>query len=205
MKEKIKYENIRKELKTGDIVLFSGGGFISRFIQVGTLSKWSHVGMVYELPEHDMLCIWESTSLSSEKDLCKGSLFSGVQMSFLSERLKNYNGNEIAIRKNSKTLTSDMLDALVAFRQKVKHKPYQQNKVELIKSALDGIPGLDNKEDLSSLFCSELLAEAYQEMGLLNNNIPSNEYTPKDWSSESSLLQLEEGYLEDEIYIDLLK
>jgi hypothetical protein len=39
-----------------------------------------------------------------------------------------------------------------------------------------------NKEDLSSLFCSELVAEAYQKMGLLTEQLPSNEYIPKDFS-----------------------
>ena len=40
------YEEIRGELKTCDILLFSGKGAISHGIKLFTFSKWSHVGMV---------------------------------------------------------------------------------------------------------------------------------------------------------------
>ena len=52
---------------------------------------------------------------------------------------------------------------------------------ELVRAVWDGPLG-GNEEDLTSLFCSELVAEAYQSMGLLLPNeqggAPSNEYTP---------------------------
>jgi hypothetical protein len=57
---------------------------------------------------------------------------------------------------------------------------------------------------LSSLFCSELVAEVYQKMGLLTEKLPSNEYIPKDFSTEKSL-SLELGYsLQKEIAIHAL-
>lgn len=62
-----------------------------------------------------------------------------------------------------------------------------KNKLELIKAAYGGWLG-DNKENLSSLFCSELVAEAYQRMGLLpevgsaHKVKPSNEYTSRFFS-----------------------
>lgn len=62
----------------------------------------------------------------------------------------------------------------------------------------------DNKEYISSLFCSELVAEAYQKMGLLTEKLPSNEYIQKDFSEEKSL-SLEFGYgLQKEIDIHAL-
>ena len=60
--------------------------------------------------------------------------------------------------------------------------------IELFKAAYDGWFG-QNEEDLSSLFCSELVAEAYQRMGLISDGkkaLPSNEFTPKDFSSEAA-------------------
>jgi hypothetical protein len=62
--------------------------------------------------------------------------------------------------------------------------------MELLKAAYDGIGGKSSGEDLSSLFCSELVAEAYQAMGLLPEypkGLPSNEYTPLDFSSHRNL------------------
>jgi hypothetical protein len=51
------------------------------------------------------------------------------------------------------------LRALSNCRHEVSGRPYERDEIELLKSACDGKFG-ENKEDLSSLFCSELVAEA---------------------------------------------
>ena len=61
----MKYQDIRSQLKTGDILLFSGKGGISEGIKFFTLSKWSHVGMVYKFeseldPKGSVFCIFYS-------------------------------------------------------------------------------------------------------------------------------------------------
>ena len=62
----------------------------------------------------------------------------------------------------------------------------------------------NDKEDLSSLFCSELVAEAYQHMGVLDPKKSSSEYTPDDFSSaRDSNLELKTGRFGPEIYVDL--
>ncbi len=194
----MRYETIRDQLKTGDVLLFSGKGGISEGIKFFTLSKWSHVGMVYRLEDpHDVkgtVFCWESTTLNDLADVDSGKLTQGVQRVELSERLercfaKDY---EISVRQLSQPLTDHMLKALNDFRHEVSGRPYERHKIELIKSAYDLVLGA-NKEDLSSLFCSELLAEAYQRMGLLTEEKPSNEYTPKDFSQDKRLT-LQQGY-----------
>lgn len=205
----MKYQDIRDQLKTGDILLFSGKSGISDGIKFFTLSKWSHVGMVYRFespldPKGSIFC-WESTTLSNIEDADTGKLTKGVQRVELSERLERCfaQGYEINVRRLSKALTDEMVVALNNFRHEVSGRPYEKNKIELIKAAWDGPLG-ENKEDLSSLFCSELVAEAYQRMELLNENTPSDEYIPKDFSSERRL-QLQLGYLlGNEISIDAL-
>lgn len=211
MKESVtKYTEIRNELKTGDILLFSGKSGISEGIKFFTLSKWSHVGMVYKIqddldPKGSLFC-WESTTLSNVEDADTGKLTKGVQRVELSERLERCfaSGYEISVRQLSKTLTDQMITALNLFRHDVSGLPYEKDKIQLIKSAYDGIFG-KNKEDLSSFFCSELIAEAYQRMGLLTEEKPSNEYTPKDFSSEKGLVLQLEYSLGNEIAIKTLR
>lgn len=194
----MKYEDIRNQLKTGDILLFSGKGGISEGIKFFTLSKWSHVGMIYRFDDprdaKGTIFCWESTTLSDLKDADTGKLSKGVQRVELSERLERCfaMGYEITVRPLSEPLSDDMIRTLNDFRHEVSGRPYEKDKIELLKAAYDWIFG-DNKEDLSSLFCSELVAEAYQRMGLLTEKTPSNEYTPKDFSSERGLT-LERGY-----------
>lgn len=182
----MKYEDLRKSLKTGDIALFSGKGGISAGIKWATNSKWSHVGMVFAAPEYDMVLLWESTTLNDLEDLDTGAHMKGVQIVPLYERLKQYDG-DVAIRRLNRPLAPEQIQDLQFLRQEFKGRPYEQDEIELIRSAVD-VPLAKNKEDLSSLFCSELVAEAYQRIGLLADTqevggLPSNEYTPKDFSS----------------------
>ena len=192
------YNNIRPRMNTGDIVLFSGKGGISTGIKWFTQSKWSHVGMVLRLPEWDAVLIWESTTLDDVAEIESGKARKGVQIVPLSERLRKYPG-EASIRLLKADRTPEMLKDLSLLRAEVKGRPYEKDKLELFKAAYEG-PFGDNVEDLSSLFCSELIAEAYQRMGLLSDKKPSNEYTPKDFSDEGKL-KLLKGKLQKEVTV----
>lgn len=190
------YDQIRRSIKTGDIVLFSGKGAVSEWIKRFSRSKWSHVGMALRAYDWDMLLLWESTTLTSVADVEAGRVVRGVQLVPLSERLKTYPG-KIAVRHLSQEIAALMWGRLLRFRKRVSGRPYEKNYIQLIKAAYDG-PFGENKEDLSSLFCSELVAEAYQQMGLLADgpkDLPSNEYTPRDFSAEARQpLKLLRGY-----------
>lgn len=103
----------------------------------------------------------------------------------------------------------EMYEQLLLFRKEVQGRPYEKNTVELILSSIDAqekyLSFLRNThEDLSSLFCSELVAEAYKRMGILKTAKFSNEFTPDDFSSaRDSELELNFGRLEPEEYIEL--
>jgi hypothetical protein len=204
-KNSYSYADLRSGLKTGDILLFSGKGGISDGIKFFCGSKWSHVAMVYRILDglEDSVFCWESTTLSNIPDAETGKLTKGVQRVELSERLERCfaAGYEVSVRKLNQKLDMNMLKALDDFRRKISGRPYEKNRLELIKSAYDGWLG-QNKEDLSSLFCSEMVAEAYQRMGLLPETISSNEYTPKDFSDERKLSLLEGYSMNPEIRID---
>lgn len=205
----MKYRMLRNQLKTGDILLFSGKSGISEGIKFFTLSKWSHVAMVYKfqdpLDSFGSIFCWESTTLSDVADAETGKLTMGVQRVELSERLERCfaKGYEVSVRQLSRPLTDKMLVDLNQFRTEVSGRPYEKHKLELIKAAYDGIFG-HNKEDLSSLFCSELIAESYQKMGLLSEAVPSSEYTPKDFSFEKRLRLQNDFSLGAEEQIDAL-
>ena len=191
--------DIRKKIQTGDIILFSGKGGISAGIKWFTNSKWSHVGMALKLVDWDAILLWESTTLGNVKDIMSGTERKGVQLVPLSDRLQKYNG-EVSIRfLQGIDRTDTMKNLLRELRAEVKGRKYEKSEIELIKSAYDG-PFGTNIEDLSTLFCSELVAEAYQRIGILSHDIPSNEYTPNDFSDAKNL-QLLNGYLSNELLL----
>lgn len=194
------YSSIRSNINTGDLVLFSGKGHFSNIIKLGTLSKWSHCGLILKVPEYDFIAIWESTTLSNIKDLESGKLRKGVQLVPLSDRINKYNG-DIAIRHlQGADLPENSVKKLMDLRKELRGKYYEKSKVELFKAAYDGPLG-KNQEDLSSIFCSELVAEAYQRLGLFSETKPSNEYTPADFADNKMRDLKNEFYLSDEILV----
>lgn len=190
------YQEIRSDLKTGDIVLFSGKYPRSWVIRGLTRSPWSHVGMVYLMPEHEQVHVWESTKPPKGRN--PSELRNGVQLSLLSNRVRNYNGSLAIRRLRGVSLSSENLDDLKKLRKELDGKPYEEDLWELFSSAYEGPFGENDEEDLSSLFCSELVAEAYQCLGLLGTGKPSNEYVPADFSV-SRRLELLRGNLGPEI------
>lgn len=182
----MKYDEIRGSLKTGDMVLFSGKGFISNIIKLATGSKWSHVGMVLEISDYSFMALWESTKISDMPDLIDGEIKKGVQIQQLSTRIKYYDG-EVGIRRLSAHVTNKMEAELGKLIDKLRGRPYEESELELLKSVYD-LPGGKNEGDLSSVFCSESFAEGYKVMGLLPDSTISNELTPKDLSKMETLL-----------------
>ena len=102
----------------------------------------------------------------------------------------------------------DIYQHLLQFRQEVQGRPYEKSTIELILSSMKVEEGFlsflrNEHEDLSSIFCSEFVAAAYQRAGLLpRTGRPSNDYTPDDFSSAKGMT-LEFGELEPEVYIEL--
>ena len=181
----VKYDTLRSKLMTGDLVLFSGKGGLSTGIKWFTSSRWSHLGMVVRPLDFDVVLLWEASPITDIKDIESGKVHKGVRLVALSERIQSYDG-EISIRQLHVERRPEMLAALNQLRSEMKKRPFETDIIELLKSAWEG-PFGQNQPDLSSLFCSELVAEAYQVMGLLSRRKPSNEYTPKDFSEDGRL------------------
>lgn len=195
-----KYEEIRDDLKTGDIVLFSGKGFISWLIKKVTKNEYSHVGMIIRIDGFDFVALWESTTLSDVPDIWHKKK-KGVQIVQLSERLRHYDG-KVAVRLLHDFEFGENENKIITeLRHEVNNRPYEKNFLSLAKSALDStFLGKNKKKDLSSLFCSELVAEAYMRLGLIAKNQISSEYTPADFSEKRNL-KLLKGVLGPEITI----
>ncbi len=178
------YEKYREIAQTGDLVGFSGTGLLSTGIKIFSGSEWSHIGFVIKSAEWDMILCWESTLLCKVADIETGYVKKGVMLVPLEARISTYEG-KVGIRRIHETLTLEQLVILRTFRQEVKNRPYEKDYCELIKSAYDG-PFGKNTHDLTSIFCSEGVAEPFIRMSILPNDQSSNEYTPGDLLDEGN-------------------
>tara|TARA_R110000744_G_scaffold285481_1_gene396846 strand:- start:29 stop:598 length:570 start_codon:yes stop_codon:yes gene_type:complete len=173
-------------LKTGDIILFSGKCFVSRVIKFVTNSPWSHIGMIVNNPEHDTPMLYES------------SHDHGVRLTPFNEYRRAFVG-DMALRRLKHDLSDKEHYRLRIFKNQVRGTPFEANAVQMLAS----VPAwwfLSSREDLSSMFCSELVAQCYKEIGLLGQDRASNKYTPAAFSAERNL-PLTRGELGPQILI----
>ncbi|WP_165797388.1 YiiX/YebB-like N1pC/P60 family cysteine hydrolase [Solimonas fluminis] len=187
-------------LKTGDIVLFAGKSGTAESIKWVTLSRWSHVGLVLRLPQYGYPCLWEATTDATITCLDTGLCRPGVQLVPLEARLQEHDG-DVACRSLEHELDEGALEQLLALRQQMRGRAYESNVLELMGAAYDG-PFGEQLENLAELFCSELVAAAYQALGLIGRDgKASNEYVPADFSERWERLPWLRGRLGPEMML----
>ena len=215
------YRDAIKNLETGDILLFSGTGDDSCKIKTFTCSPFSHVGIVircdhikepiYGRKDPNNLYVWHSPSdvLPGSEDVIGREMRNGPQLNALGyeiratsssvyvRRLNNYDSNTGKLLPKGKALQDPCGNGIMKFMRQASTVPYERSISELYKSAWDG-PGGHNEENLSSYFCSELVAQTLMELEVLSRSAnPSNEYVPGDFVGD---LPLKNGYrYEDKI------
>ena len=167
------------QFKPYDIFLFSGKGLISKVIQAGTGSEWSHVAII--VPDGDRLVLLESTTLSDLPSIDFGVPIKGVTRVDLQKRIDTYDG-KVAHRSIIGDYPADADKRFNVMLQKFNGRPYETNQIELISSALDATGLLTNQPDMSSIFCSELVSNLLGRLGVLNVDRSWNEYTPADFA-----------------------
>lgn len=165
------YRAVRDRMRPGDVIAFSGSGFISDAIKFFTRSCVSHVGIVFEVREEDKrrVKLMESTTLNGE---------SGVQETYLSERLAAYDGpiwwlpiSEAARRKMDQRNFWSTLNSCKG--RKYDYRQVMHFAVDLLHLWAQG-------ESPGRLFCSELAALALKAAYVLPVWIDSSEIRPVD-------------------------
>lgn len=151
------------------------------------------------------------SSLSDMVDIDTGEVFQGVGLVPLEDKLNSGWVAPVAVRQLSISPESrkEIDEIAIELRCKYKGRHYEEHPTELIKAAVDFgedyITIFKNKggeASLETLFCSELVALAYQKFRLLGDDYPANEYTPEDFA-DSRKLTLTQGVLENEVYLDI--
>lgn len=159
------YSEVRDKMQPGDLIAFGGMGWVSRLIKWRTRSNISHVGVVAKVNDgHGRVMVMESTSLDGKK---------GVQINRLNKRVEEYNGNVWWYPLSERT--REKFDPLKfwEFLWAQDGKKYDYWQAPMSATLFFA------KEDFGKLFCSELVAGAYEASGIIPN-INASEITPDD-------------------------
>lgn len=174
-------------LKTGDLVLFAGRGLTHGLAWWFKRSPWRHVGLVLRRTDDAEPLLWEAAC---------GGLRRGTLLSPLAARTVGSRSG-IGVRCLNRPLAPLQCQRLEAFRQEAAARARARGLFDLIGAAEDGWLG-GRRDNLGDPMDGELVAEAYQRIGLLDEvarggKAPS-EYRPWHFA-ESAGLELKSGYV----------
>jgi hypothetical protein len=171
--------------RTGDIWLFRGRSFADRAIQTMTNSPVNHVGMVVALDDLQPL-MWHAELGRSLPDVWSGERQRGVQLHVLRDAVTTWAeryGQRAWMRRLEGTITREHEDRLMQAIQRMDGKPFPSTP-GLIRSWATG--RVQRREvSRETVYCAEVVASTYQQMGLLPSRRPSSWYDPgKFWSGD---------------------
>jgi hypothetical protein len=159
------YLAVRDQMRPGDVIAFSGRGFISWAIRFFTRSRRSHVAVVFEttLPEtggERRIILAESTSLYGK---------SGVQFTLASDRFGTYHGSVEWLPLKERTRAQLDTEAMLTFLRDQNGKPYDDKGI--VAFILRVIPGIGRIPFFhhgaeSKFFCSEYVVAGLEAGGL---------------------------------------
>jgi hypothetical protein len=173
-------------LKTGDLVLFGGRGLVPGLIKWFHRSPWTHVGLVLRRPHDPESLLWEARGDGPRR---------GTVLVRLAARIADF-PDQISARCLNQPLTASECGRLEALRLELAGRAPESGLLDLMGAGDDGWLGAE-PEHLGCPMDGELVAEAYQRLGLLDDvergGRPPSRYRPGQFA-EGYGLELRKGY-----------
>lgn len=184
------YQDIRSQIKAGDVIAFSGKSNFSQIIKWATRSTVSHVGIVFETKvsfdgnaqDGKIVEIMEATGLRTNPET--GKDIAGVQRHRMSTKVFYYEGDVWWLPLSDDARSRFDFTSMTNFLMHSEGKEYD-SAPEVINAAIDSFDGRftgglsKNEEDFSAFFCSELVSAALEAAKVMAN-VNSSEVTPID-------------------------
>jgi hypothetical protein len=196
------------ELDTGDLLFFHGNDASAMAIQAATVSHWCHIGMVIRLDSPTIddgaatttssssprLALWESAyGTSGLRTLLDDSIRNGVQLVDLSARLRGYNRvfGCVKLRPHGPHLREHVRVKALECVRTLNGRPYEEHYGNLFWAWWHWVTNVDTREDTSSFFCSELVAETLSLCGVMQRptsqcNHAASNFTVADFADATA-------------------
>lgn len=212
-KQTVDFKQLEPNIQTGDIILMHGLYASSHVIEFIEGSAWSHAAIAIRAEDFgikckDSLLLWESNEATKGvNDVRYNNPKPGPQLVSLHDRMRiNYQ------LKDDSIFGLRHLNAEITAEMKVKFKKEIIDKYDMSyefpptwEEMLDPILGrAKNKKrvDEFKIFCSELVALSYMNLGLLSTLHVENSYAPVDFAESNQVGLLKRAWLGNEIIID---
>jgi hypothetical protein len=193
--------------RTGDVWIFRGASVADRAIRAVTNAPVNHVGMAVVLEDLPPL-LWHAELGKSLPDVWTGQHQRGVQLHDLRDAVTTWRrryGQRAWLRQlvgpaDDGGVTPEMEDAVLRAVARFDGRPFPTTR-HLARGWINGRLRRDTTSE--AVFCAELVAATYTEMGLLGSDRPGNWYDPGKFWSGDDLELLQGAKLGPEIPVDV--
>jgi hypothetical protein len=193
--------------RTGDVWIFRGASVADRAIRAVTNAPVNHVGMAVVLEDLPPL-LWHAELGRSLPDAWTGQHQRGVQLHDLSDAVTTWRrryGQRAWLRQlvgpaDHGGVTPAMEDAVLRTIARLDGRPFPTTR-HLARGWING--RLRRETTSEAVFCAELVAATYAEMGLLGSDRPHNWYDPGKFWSGDDLALLQGARLGPEIPVEV--
>ena len=149
----VNYATFRPRIKSGDILFCSGDYVLSQAIRKCTTSPWSHVGLIFNVPQVNRVLLLESV-----EDM-------GVRFAPLSKYLRDYERGrpyrgQLVVARHSQ-VTQAALTPIARFGIDELTRPYDRDEIAKIMARI--ILGRGRPKRDREYICSELVSACLQQ------------------------------------------
>jgi hypothetical protein len=154
----LKYDDIRSQLKTGQLIFCSGGYLFSGIIQKLTKSVWSHVAIIYKDEKLGRVLVLEAEP------------FVGIRLIPLSKYLYDYKGKNkpykgmLFVSDLTTPMQEEQLGKAISFGLDELTRPYDN--WEIFRIMIRILFRISKREKNRNYICSELVRDAFAEAGV---------------------------------------
>jgi hypothetical protein len=175
-----RYEDIRGEIRTGDLLFCAGNYALSRIIEHFSDSMFSHVGLLYCW--NDRVLVFESV----EDD--------GVRLVPLSHYVRDYENSGAAydgrlfVGRHDDPLPPEQLLAMLGRAADELNRRY--DKEEMIEILARITIGLGKHQDDDAYICSEFVDRCFKEIGIAFDRDPEDYIFPEHIAADPDVQAL---------------
>lgn len=169
-------DTYKHQFKSGDLLLFSNDGFVSNTIQFWSDDSFCHSAIIFKI-NNDIWLL--EADMYTSYDLSSDTYKNGPHLIYFDDKAKEYYNNQYVLWCPIKEELDEKKSLKIM--EKYKNSRFTDNgflwycaKLKFDWFKLSGL----KKND--SYFCSELLADFYQEYGLISKETPPHLFTFKD-------------------------
>jgi hypothetical protein len=190
---KRRYDDLRPEIQTGDLLLCSGSGGFAKMIQKASNSVWSHVGFVLRLADIDRVMVLESVESIGVRCAPLGHYADGY-----GGFRKGYPGRAILARHKSfaETATPERLHDMSQFALSLCGRVYdKQDLLRLAARIGQSIFGFGDEQAKQNdeYVSSEFVWQCYRACGIKSEHDERSSFiAPRDFAKTAEVVGIAE-------------